>query len=425
MKKRQILTTSLGNTLEWFDFGLFIFMAPIIGAKFFPQQSPGMATIEALMVFAAGFICRPLGGIFFGHYGDTRGRAKTLRISVLIITIATLLVGLLPSYETAGIYATISFIILRLAQGISIGGEYSGVMIYLAESAPTKQRGFITSFAATGANIGFLCATLTYMLLQVIFSAEIIADWAWRLPFILAGLPGSFILYTRFKLTETRVYSHLETTHHVEHKPFIAAIKYAPTQLIKIFGLTCMNATFYYVFFGYMPTYLNQYIHIPLKQALTMQSILLVAMLFIVPLAGFCGDLFSRKKMMMLTALSVCFFVIPAFHLFQLQAIWAIMLSLSIATILISFDQGNSLTAVVENCSENIRYTGIAFAYNLGNALLGGTAPLVVTVLTEKYGVISPAYYLLFMAFMTFLVSCTLLSHNKMMGYLSIPTKKT
>jgi MHS family proline/betaine transporter-like MFS transporter len=208
--KKEILISSLGNTIEWFDFGLFIFMAPIIGAKFFPQASAEGSTIEALMVFAAGFLCRPLGGVFFGYFGDTRGRPKTLRISILIITISTFLVGVISSYEVIGLTTPLLFILLRLIQGVSIGGEYSGIMIYLAESEPLNKRGFNTSFAAIGANLGFLLATVTLMLLHLFFSEEAITDWAWRLPFLLIGLLGSIIIYYRFKLSETPVYSQLK-----------------------------------------------------------------------------------------------------------------------------------------------------------------------------------------------------------------------
>ena len=198
-------------------------MAPIIGANFFPQASAGNATIKALIVFAAGFLCRPLGGIFFGYFGDTRGRAKTLRISILIITISTFLVGVIPSYEEIGLTAPILFILLRLIQGVSIGGEYSGIMIYLAESAPRNKRGFTTSFAAIGANLGFLLATVTLMLLHFIFSKEAITDWAWRLPFLLIGFPGSLIIYYRFKLSESPVYLQLQKKNHLEPIPIISA----------------------------------------------------------------------------------------------------------------------------------------------------------------------------------------------------------
>ena len=388
-------------------------MAPLIGSKFFPHQTARMATLDALMVFAAGFICRPLGGILFGHFGDTRGRAKTLRISVLMITLPTLLVGLMPSYETVGLVAPILFTALRLIQGLSIGGEYSGVMVFLAESAPSHQRGFITSFAATGANLGFLLATVSFMVLNVFATTQTIHDWAWRLPFIFAGLPGSIVIYYRFKLTETHVYTHLQTKHQLEMHPFMAAIKYAPYQLLKILGMTCMGSTFYYVFFGYMPTYLEHYIGFPLKKALAIQSSLLIAMLFLVPLAGVCGDYYSRKKMLIFTALGMMLFVIPCFYVLHTHATSAIVVVLGIATILSSLDQGNTLAAVVENCPENVRYSGVAFSYNLGMALFGGTAPLIVALLSAQVSLLAPSYYLLIMASISLFTATTLLDNNK------------
>ncbi len=391
-------------------------MAPIIGAKFFPQASPGNATIDALMVFAAGFLCRPLGGIFFGYFGDTRGRAKTLRISILIITISTFLVGVIPSYEEIGLTAPILFILLRLIQGLSIGGEYSGIMIYLAESSPPNKRGLTTSFAAIGANLGFLLATVTLMLLHLFFNEGAITAWAWRLPFLLIGLPGSFIIYYRFKLSETPVYSQLQKKQLLEPIPFIAAIKFAPYQLLKILGLTCMGSTFYYVFFGYMPTYLERHMGFSLATALTIESFMLIIMLFTVPLAGMCGDYFTRKKMLIITSIAILLLVLPCFYLLQFKSLLLVLLSLGTATILSSLEQGNTLTAIVENCPENVRYSGIAFSYNLGNALFGGSTPLVVTLLTEKIGLITPAYYLIFMAGITLITAKTLLSNNQSLG---------
>ncbi|CAM2863681.1 MFS transporter [Legionella worsleiensis] len=391
-------------------------MAPIIGAKFFPQNSSTLATIDALMVFAAGFLCRPLGGIFFGYFGDTRGRAKTLRTSIILITLSTLLVGLIPSYETAGLIAPLLFVILRLIQGLSIGGEYSGVMIYLAESAPENKRGFITSFAATGANLGFLLATLVFIVLNSLFTSEEINTWAWRLPFITVGLPGTLIIYFRFKLSETRVYSLLQQSHHLESQPFLSAIRFAPYQLLKILGLTCMSATFYYFFFGFMPTYLERYIGFDLKNTLIILSCLLIAMLFLVPLAGISGDYSSRKKMVVLANCAVILLVLPCFYLLQVNSILWTLIALSTATLISALDQGNTLTAIVENCPENVRYSGIAFSYNLGMALFGGTTPLIVTLLIEYANSIAPAYYLMLMASISLIAATTLVKNNQSLG---------
>jgi len=410
VNKHSILSTSLGNVLEWYDFGLFIFLASIIGEQFFSTHDPATAAIAAFSVFAAGFICRPLGGILFGHYGDTRGRAKTLRLSILLIAFSTLLVGFLPTYHTAGIMAPILLTLLRLTQGLSVGGEYSGVMIYLAESAPANRRGFITSFAATGANLGFLLATLTVILLKTTLTTEDLHAWGWRLPFIFIGLFGTVILYYRLKVAETPVYLYLQSTHHIEKKPFLAAVAHAPKSLLKIFGLTCMSSTFYYVFFGYMPDYLTEFTNISSTTALTIQSILLVFMLFLVPLCGACGDRVGRKRMLMITALGIILLAVPCFYLLQSNVLFLVIVSLSIAAVLSSLDQGNSLTAVVENCPVEVRYSGIAFSYNLGMALFGGTAPLVVGLLTQKVSAIAPAYYLIGMGGVSLIAISTLLN---------------
>ena len=177
-----------------------------------------------------------------------------------------------------------------------------------------------------------------------------------------------------------------------------------------------MGSTFYYVFFGYMPTYLEHYIGLSLTGALAIECVLLFAMLFTVPIAGICGDYFTRKKILLITSIAVMLLVLPCFYLLQTKSLLLVMLSLGIATILSSLDQGNTLTATVENCPENVRYSGIAFSYNLGNALFGGTAPLIVSLLTENKGLITPAYYLIFMAGISFITATTLLSNNRSLG---------
>ncbi len=419
MNRKQILTISLGNTLEWLDFGLIIYMAPLIGATFFPHHTGVTATLETFTVFAAGFICRPLGGILFGHIGDTQGRAKPLRFSVLLIALSTILVGILPSYETIGWLSPVLFTLVRLAQGISIGGEYTGVMIVLAESAPENKRGFITSFAASGANLGFLLATASLILLKIFLSKQAIADWGWRLPFLLAGLPGLIVLYYRFKLSETHIYSRLKSTHHLTVVPFVTALTLAPKQLLIILGLTCMSSSFYYIFFGFMPTYLDMFVGVPLQKSLLIQSVLLVAMLFLVPIAGFLGDRFSRRNMLLLTASCIIVFAFPCFEWLETGRQVTVMLAMIIATLISSMDQGNSLAAVVENCPENVRYSGIAFSYNLGMALFGGTAPIIVSLLIASSGTLAPAYYLIGMACVSFFAARQLLRHNQTVKFVS------
>ncbi len=411
MKLNQITASSLGNILEWLDFGLFIFLAPIIGEQFFPTGQANTAIIAAFGVFAAGFICRPIGGILFGHFGDSYGRAKPLRLSILIITVSTFLVGVIPTYHSIGIVAPILFTLLRLIQGIAIGGEYSGIMTYLAESAPSKKRGFITSFAATGANLGFFLATIIVLSLQDQLSIVTMKAWGWRLPFLFIGILGAIISYYRLKLLETPAYEHLKATRQVQKKPLWAALRNEPKSLIKIFGLNCMSATFYYVFFGYMPDYLQRYQHISSHQAFMMESLTLIAMLFLVPVMGVLGDQWGRKKMLLITTSGMALMALPAFYLLQLNTLNMVILVLGFATLFSSMDQGNTLTTVVENCPLDIRYSGIAFSYNLSAAIFGGLSPLIVITLIDSFSAVAPGYYIMCTAIVGLLTVLSLSNH--------------
>lgn len=408
MKKRDLLIASCGNILEWFDFGLFIYLAPIIGQQFFPTHNPHSATLAVFGVFAAGFICRPLGGILFGYLGDRRGRVKGLRLSIFAMAFATLLIGILPSYHAIGIFSPVLFTVLRLIQGLSVGGEYSGVMIYLAESAPNDRRGFFTSFAAIGANLGFLLATISALCLELAFPSFIINTWIWRIPFILGGTLGLFIFYYRLQLLETPSYLLLKASHEIKKQPLLVALRDFPQKLLKIFGLTCMGSTFYYVFFGYMPNYLSQHIGMSLHTIFGLQAISLTLMLVLVPLAGLCGDHYGRKKMLLITAFGILTLATPCFYFLQEKAIIPILAVFSIAALLSALEQGNMLVTFVENCPISVRYSGVAFAFNLGNALFGGTAPILVSILTLMWGNLAPAYYLMGMTMISLAVIMTL-----------------
>lgn len=408
MKIKQLLISSLGNVLEWFDFALFIYLAPILGEKFFPISDPKTATLAALSIFAMGFICRPLGGIFFGHLGDCHGRSKTLSLSILMISIATLIVGIMPSYASLGIVSSILFLFIRIAQGFAIGGEYSGIMIYIAECAPKKKRGFFTSFAATGANVGFLLSTLCILILKTLFSESTLHDWGWRLPFIMMGIIGIILFYHRNSLEETPAYLNLKSNQQIQKYPLLLTLRHAPFKLLQIFCLTCMNAVYYYFFIGYLPHYLSMDLKVSSYFVFSIQSVSLLLMLLLVPISGLCGDLFGRKNMLIFTATGMILLTLPCFFLLNLKSSIAIMIALAIATLFSSLEQGNTLTSVVENCPVNIRYSGIGLAYNLGNGIIGGTAPLIFCWLSQYVSPMAPAYYLMGMIGISLMAILTL-----------------
>jgi MFS transporter, MHS family, proline/betaine transporter len=396
MDKRALIMVGSGNILEWFDFALFIYLAPLIGKYFFPAHSLAYSTTLTYGVFAAGFICRPVGGILFGHLGDHIGRSKTLMLTILVISISTILLGLLPGYTQIGWLAAVLFVGLRCIHGLSVGGEYTGAVIYLGESAPAQKKGLVTSFAMVGANLGFFLATLVTLLLSR-FSSPFLTHWGWRLAFIFSGGLGGIILYNRFRLQESNAFLYLKNHKKIIAKPFFAVLRYAPKILLQILGLTCMGAPFYYMFFGYMPNYLAQHTGVPLFKSLGIQSILLLLMLILLPIAGICGDRFGRKKVLLFTALGMVLLVLPCLNLMQQSSTVFIFAGLGLATLLSSLEQGNNLVTFVENCPSNIRYTSISFGYNTGNAVFGGTAPLIFSLLTKQFSLTVAGYYLIAM----------------------------
>ena len=397
----QLAKTTLGNLLEWFDFALFLYLAPLLGSLFFPTHALASATLTAFAAFTIGYLCRPLGGILFGFLGDTKGRSLALKLSILLISLATFGIGILPTFATIGIAAPILFISLRMLQGISAGGEYCGIMIYLAETAPPKQRGFFTSLAGSGSNLGFLLATISILLLQHFFNPPAMLAFAWRIPFIVLGLFGILLFYFRLNLAETNSYQYLKSQRRIVSKPLYEVVRHAPEALLKIMGLTCFSSIFYIIFFGFLPTYLAQYANLSLKLSLTWQCGFLFLMLFLIPLGGYLGDQFGRKTLLCLTTTSAFCLVLPVFYSLQTQMPFWIILAMGFATLISSFDQGNNLAAFVENCPPDVRYTGIGFAFNLGNALFGGTAPFLVSWLMLNYGGLTPAYYIMGAAVIT------------------------
>jgi MHS family proline/betaine transporter-like MFS transporter len=412
MKIHDLVAASTGNIIEWFDFGLFIYFAPVLGEVFFPMPTPSSSTIAVFIVFVTGYICRPLGGILFGYLGDTHGRVKSLQSSIFVMSMATFIISILPGANQIGLLAPIIFILMRILQGFSAGGEYCGIMIYLSESAPLIKRGFITSLAGSGANLGFLLATLTIILIGHVMSSYHLNEWIWRIPFAVLGLIGMIIFMFRLKLTETKGYHFFRSRHQVNQKPLWSAIRHAPKNLLKIFLMTCISSTFYILFFGYMPNYISQFSEIGILTAFNIQACLLLAMLFLLPCGGMLGDYIGRKNMLIITCTSMIILAYPFFYLLNSHDSTLVLLTLSAATILSAFDQGNNLAAFVENCPIDIRYSGIGFAFNAGNAVFGGMTPLVISFIATNINSIAPAYYLMACGCISLLAILTLLPKN-------------
>lgn len=406
MRIKSIISSSIGNILEWYDFGLFAIFSPLFSEIFFPKCNGYLHSIETLTIFAIGFICRPLGALVFGYLGDKRGRVRSLRLSVLMISIPTLLLGFIPTYQQAGLIAPICLLCIRIWQGFSLGGEFSGNIIYLAETAPKHMRATLTSFASTGANLGILLATLIGTVCVYIFSPETLKNWGWRLPYILSGILSITVYMTRLKFHETAVFEYMEKKKLIVQNPIETAFEKNYLQMLRTLGLVCLGSTYYYFCFIYLPLFLSEQVSIKLFSISALMTVLFIVMLFLVPMSGLLCDFLGRRKMLIFNASMVVIFIVPCFYLIETLQMHYIILGLGILTLISCLEQATTSIAVVENFPTPARYTGLSFSYNLGNGFLGGTVPLISTWLISHTNLkVAPAFYVAGCAMITLLVA--------------------
>src|SRR3990167_6666147 len=409
MRNNSIISCSIGNILEWYDFGLFTIFSPLFSQLFFPHADPTAALLTTFSVFAIGFFSRPIVALLFGYLGDTKGRSRTLRLSVLMTAFPTLLIGCLPTYKTMGILAPISLVIIRIWQGISIGGEFSGNIIYLGESSPSCHRSFYTSLAASGANIGFFLAMLVGIISNSLFNETTLHNWGWRMPYLISGVLCLIIYITRLKLAETTVFHEMQKNNSIVKNPIKFVLKNNQHDLLRTLGLICMGSTFYYFIFSYIPIFLNENLCFSLTKTTRIESFFIAAMILFVPLAGLLNDKIGRYRMLLFNAIFISAITVPSYYLLHQNNIIIIALLLFVLTIASSLEQGTTPAVLVENFPPSARYTGISLAYNIGNGFLGGSVPLICVWLVNKtHFLLAPAFYIALCAMITLLFALKL-----------------
>ncbi len=402
---KLIGAVSIGNLLEWYDFGLFSTFSPLFAKLFFPEMDHRAAMLRVFGIFAVGFLCRPLGAILFGHLGDRIGRIRTLRISILAIGIPTLLIACIPTYQSIGIYASIFLLLLRVFQGISLGGEFTGIIIYLTETSPLKNRAFSASFAGTAANLGILCGMGVVYVLTNILPIEKYELFGWRIAFLIGGVLSVWVVYVRLSLVETPIFKTLLSEKKILKLPLKQAFKKMPLRMLKIMGLIVFGSIFYYTCYGYFQEYWVDVLHFSAQKGLTIQMIALISMLFLVPLGGMLCDKLGRRKSFIWLTGSALLLSLPCFYLFQTGWMMGLIVGMSVLTLISSMEQGTTSVTVVEQVPPEFRYSALSLSYNVTQALFGGTAPLVSAYLifhTENPTM--PVYYLMAAALVTLVV---------------------
>ncbi|VEF11185.1 proline/glycine betaine transporter [Pseudomonas fluorescens] len=405
--RKAITAAALGNAMEWFDFGVYGFVAYVLGKVFFPGADPGTQMIAALATFSVPFLIRPLGGLFFGALGDKYGRQKVLAATIVIMSLSTFAIGLIPSYATIGIWAPILLLLAKMAQGFSVGGEYTGASIFVAEYAPDRKRGFLGSWLDFGSIAGFVLGAGVVVLISTILGEEQFESWGWRLPFFLALPLGMIGLYLRHALEETPAFQqHVEKLEQGDREGLAGGPKVSFKEvatkhwrsLMTCIGVVAATNVTYYMLLTYMPSYLTHNLHYSENHGVLIIIAIMVGMLFVQPLIGFISDKIGRKPFIVVGSIALFIFSIPAFMLINSGSLGLIFAGLLTLAVILNFFIGVMASTLPAMFPTHIRYSALASAFNV-SVLIAGLTPTVVAWLVESTNdLYMPAYYLMVIA---------------------------
>jgi len=379
---RSISACIIGNVLEWYEFSLFVYLAPTIAKLFFPAENYITSLMLTFLVFASGFIIRPFSAIILGYFGDRVGRAKTLKATILLLSVSSIVTGCLPVYASVGIVSTLLLVVCRLVQGFCIGGEFAGAMIYLTESARPKRRAFVSAMTNNGSNTGILLAIAACMVFSHALSPAAFTLYGWRLLFILGGLLGLVGLWLRRDMSESDVFKAIQEKARQKYTPISYVIRHQWRRLFGIFFILVISACGSYVLMGYLSTYLNVFLSVPLSKAYQIQTLFTLASLLLVPVFGYLNDRYGRRPVMLFSLMGYLLLTLPIFEWLQFSVSVWVLLPLAV---FYSAEQASTPVIISEMLPGKGRYTGVSIAYNLAMTLIGGTAGFLNTALIRYF----------------------------------------
>lgn len=406
---RNTFGGAVGNVLEWYDFAVFGYFAPIIGAHFFPAEDALASTINAFGVFAAGYMMRPIGGMLFGHLGDRAGRKRALQWSVALMAVPTTLIAALPTYAEAGLLAPILLVLLRLVQGLSVGGEYTGSIAFITEIAPPKRRGLLGSTANFSSSAGVMAGSAAAAAMHALMPAEMLAAWGWRLPF-LAGLAiGAFGLWMRRGICESEAFEQAKAAGLERTSPVVGVVRAMPLRLLHVMALIMLVGGGFYMLFVWWPTYLTKMIDPPVPHALAINTIAMAVLLFTTLGGGWMSDRLGRKTVLCGSMLGVLVAAYPLFAWTDHGTFRGALMAQIVFATLMGGVCGPASAAMAELFPTRYRASGVSIGYNAALALFGGTAPMIATYLVAHTGrLIAPAFYLMLLALCSFFAAALL-----------------
>lgn len=407
MLKKALGGTIVGNTMEWYDVGVFGYLITTMGPVFLPESDPSTQTLFLLGTFAATFIARPLGGVIFGWFGDKVGRQKVLAATLMLMAASTFAIGLLPGYAQIGLWAAALLVLLKVVQGFSTGGEYAGATTFVSEYAPDKRRGFFASFLDLGSYLGFAIGAALVSVLQLTMGQAAMEEWGWRIPFLLAGPLGLIAVYFRSKIEESPQFqATLDAQEELSKeagksadgaaKGPVGVMKANWRAIIVAMVLVAAANTAGYALTSYMPTYLTESKGYDPVHGTLLTIPVLVVMSLCIPLTGKLSDRIGRRPVLWIGAVSTIVLAAPAFLLIGVGEVWSTVAGLSLIAFPVTFYVANLASALPAQFPTASRYSAMGIAYNFSVAIFGGTTPFIVAALITATGNdMMPAYYLM------------------------------
>ena len=403
--RQNIVGASVGNVMQWYDFAVYAYMAPILGGLFFPSDDPLESLIGAFGAFAAGYVSGPIGAVIFGHIGDKIGRKAMLMVSILMMGLATTAIGAMPVEANIGWIAGAGLVALRMLQGIASSAEYTGSLAFVCEHAPPKRRGFLASFIMVGSNIGFLLGGGVAALAGWVFTDAQLDAWAWRLPFLSGGIVAIIGLFLRLRLSEPPLPPDYEPP---EGLPLVVAFRDYWREMLKVGGLCLTVNAGYYLIYVYVLSYLITVTQMSRQVATDMNIAALFVMVILPPLFALLSDRFGRKPILIIGNLAIVVLTYPLFILLDNSALLPVLLGQMGFAVIFSWIYGANSAAQVEVAPRKVRATVMTIPENIVNCLFLGTVPLVATFLVDETGdFYAPGYYLMGLAVLTLIAVIT------------------
>ena len=398
--RKAVTAAGLGNALEWFDFSIYAYTASTIGQVFFsPGGSSSDSLLKSLMFFAVAFAVRPLGGMFFGPLGDRIGRSKVLAATIILMSLGTVGIGLIPSYQTIGLWAPALLLLARLVQGFSTGGEYGGAATFICEYSPDESRGFLASFLEFGTLGGYIVGSTLVFAVQFLLGDAAFHDWGWRLPFLCAAPLGLFGLYLRLKLEDSPAFEAAQADNEADGSLSEVFLNHK-YQLGLCIGLTLILNIAYYTVLTYLPSYLETILQINATESAGLLILVQLVMMSVIYLFGGLSDTVGRKPVLIAACFGFILLSYPAFLLLSTTTVWGLVAGLAILGFLVVMLAGVMPSTLPAIFPTRVRNGGFAIAYNLSTSIFGGTSPLIIQYLIGQTGDnFIPAYYLMGAAF--------------------------